>query len=74
MASRPASRRHLATSPFARQEEVIPTTDDFHVGDRVVSDRCGMGRVTSVTTEYVTVDFGSEIRRVSPGARGFTRI
>jgi hypothetical protein len=74
MASRPsAPRRFLATSPFNRQEVVPPTTSGFHTGDLVTLDSCGMGKVLSVTTECVTVDFGaSGIRQILAGTRGFS--
>jgi FKBP-type peptidyl-prolyl cis-trans isomerase 2 len=56
--ARPA-RRHLPTSPFAREVVVPATTDGFSVGDRVTADKHGMGRVLQVTEDYVVVDFGS---------------
>lgn len=69
----PRQRRPLPTSPFSREEVCVPTTDDFHVGDRVTHDRCGLGRVVAVTEGFVTVDFGSSgTRRLPPTARGFS--
>lgn len=70
--SPPRPRRVLATSPFAREEVTVPSTADFHIGDRVVHDSCGLGRVLSVSEHFVTVDFGSAgVRQLSAGARGF---
>jgi hypothetical protein len=69
----PRQRRILATSPFRREEVVIPSTDGFHVGDRVTLDSCGLGRVVAVSEHFVTVDFGTAgTRRVAAGARGFS--
>jgi hypothetical protein len=70
-----ATRRVLPTSPFKAKEIVIPSTDDFSVGDRVTHDRRGMGRVVRVDEQYVTVEFGpGDICRVPAGARGFSRL
>jgi hypothetical protein len=69
----PRPRRALPTSPFRREEVTVPSTDGFHVGDRVTLDSCGLGRVVAVSEHYVTVDFGSAgLRRVAAGARGFS--
>jgi hypothetical protein len=69
----PAPRRHLATSPFRREEIVRPSTEGFTVGDRVTLDRYGMGRVVALDEVYLTVDFGEGVlRRLSPDARGLT--
>ena len=66
-------RRPLPTSPFRREEVTVLTTADFHVGDRVTHDRCGLGRVVAVTEGFVTVDFGTAgTRRLPPTARGFS--
>ena len=71
---RPVNRA-LATSPFVRKPEVVPSTAEFRVGDRVTLDRRGMGRVVEVTVEYVVVDFGTGGRECIPaGAPGFSRL
>ncbi len=54
---------------------MIPTTDDYEVGDRVTLDSRGLGRVVEVTPEFVVVDFGSGGRRCVPaGAKGFSKL
>lgn len=54
---------------------MAPTTDGFHVGDRVTLDSWGMGRVTEVTADAVTVDFGTAgLRRIPAGTKGFSRL
>ena len=64
--SRPAgTRRHLANSPFKPQPERV--VEEFAVDDRVSHDAYGLGRVVSVESAAVTVDFGSQtVRIVSP--------
>ncbi|OHV33333.1 hypothetical protein [Pseudofrankia saprophytica] len=65
--TRPAApKRHLPTSPF--KAPVTPRCERFALGDRVVHDTYGLGRVTRVEEEIaVLVDFGSEqIRILSP--------
>lgn len=65
----------LPTSPFKREEVVAPTTAGFQVGDRVTLDSWGLGRVTHVSPEAVTVDFGAGgSRRISAGTKGFSRL
>jgi hypothetical protein len=63
MANPVARRRHLASSPFQREAE--PVIEKYAVGDRVSHDSFGMGRVTSVEADAVTVDFRSHTRRIS---------
>ena len=76
MRSRPRTTgRVLTTSPFTRESYVAPTTDDFHVGDRVTLDSRGRGRVVEVTEEFVVVDFGADGRGVvRAGTPGFSRL
>jgi hypothetical protein len=66
MTSRPGSRqRHLASSPFPPKIE--PVIEQFELGDRVSHDAYGLGRVISVESGAVTVDFRSQtVRIVSP--------
>lgn len=60
-----AGRRHLASSPFApKPAEII---QQYAVGDKVCHDSHGLGRVTGVESDAVTVDFSSRsVRIVSP--------
>lgn len=54
---------------------MAPTTAGFQVGDRVTLDSWGLGRVTHVSPEAVTVDFGTGgSRRISAGTKGFSRL
>ncbi|WP_419999583.1 hypothetical protein [Streptomyces boninensis] len=64
-----ASRRHLPSSPFAAPVE--PVVKEFAVGDRVMHDEYGLGRVVSVEAGLaLLVDFGSQQARiVSPYSR-----
>jgi hypothetical protein len=60
-----AKRRHLASSPFQPQPDVV--IEQFAVGDRVSHDSYGVGRVVGAEDEAMTVDFGSQtVRVVSP--------
>ena len=66
-------QRVLPTSPFVRTPAAPPTTEGFHVGDRVTLDSWGMGKVTHVAPDYVIVDFGSAgLRRIPAGTKGFS--
>ena len=63
-------RRVLPTSPFRRDDTPPPTTDSYHVGERVTHDRLGLGRIVDVDAEFVTIDFGAgAIRQLRAGAR-----
>lgn len=63
MATSSASgRRHLASSPFAPRPE--PVIEVFAVDDRVSHDSHGLGRVITIETGAVTVDFGSQTLRI----------
>lgn len=56
-------KRHLVTSPF--KAPVTVPCPRFAVGDRVVHDAYGLGRVTRVEEEIaVLVDFGSQQERI----------
>ena len=66
--STPARRRHLPSSPFRPDPELV--IEEFTVGDLVNHDAYGMGRVTHVDANAVTVDFGQQTVRVkSPFAK-----
>lgn len=62
--SRPApKKRHLATSPFPPPVE--PVIEQFETDDRVSHDLHGVGRVISVDSVAVIVDFGSQRLRIA---------
>jgi hypothetical protein len=65
-------RRHLATSPF--QPDPEPVIEKFEVGDLVSHDSYGMGRVTHVDANAVTVDFGSQTLRIGSPYHKMSRI
>ncbi|WP_210649182.1 hypothetical protein [Nocardioides sp. SYSU D00065] len=65
MASSYNSRpKHLPSSPFAPAPEVVVET--FEVGDRVSHDLYGLGKVVKVDSHAATVDFGSQLVRITP--------
>jgi hypothetical protein len=58
-----APKRRLPTSPF--KAPITPPCERFAVGDRVVHDTYGLGRVTGIEEEVaVLVDFGSRQVRI----------
>lgn len=57
-----ARRRHLASSPFQPEPELI--IENYDVGDTVSHDAYGLGRVVAVDAGAVTVDFGNQTVRV----------
>ena len=70
MNRRPAPRRrHLASSPFAPEPDLVVET--YTVDDRVSHDKYGLGRVVGTEEGAVTVDFGTQtvVRIVSPYAK-----
>jgi predicted 2-oxoglutarate/Fe(II)-dependent dioxygenase YbiX len=61
-------RRHLASSPFAPEPEVV--VEQYELDDLVAHDTYGMGRVVQLETGAVMVDFRSQVVRVtSPFAK-----
>jgi hypothetical protein len=53
-------------SPFNKPEPEPPPAEVYAVSDRVTHDRYGVGTVTAVVgTAEVTVNFGSEVRRIA---------
>ncbi|MDN4175024.1 hypothetical protein QWY28_18820 [Nocardioides sp. SOB77] len=62
--SRRARPRHLASSPFKPEPELV--VEVFEVDDRVSHDTHGLGRVVAVDPVCVTVDFGDRNVRVAP--------
>lgn len=72
MASSPARRRHLSTSPFAPTVEV--EIEQFECGDAVCHDSYGMGRVVGQEAEAVTVDFRTSTVRVPSPFRKMTKL
>jgi hypothetical protein len=61
-------RSRLSDSPFAAPaEQPVRPPDHFAVGDRVTSDRLGLGRVVSVASSgYLSVEFGGRVYQVGP--------
>lgn len=56
-------RRHLASSPFKPEPEVV--VEQFERGDRVSHDLHGLGSVVAADAYGVTVDFGARTLRVT---------
>jgi len=68
MSTKPARRRHLASSPF--QPHPQPVIEKFERGDLVSHDSYGMGRVVGAEAAAVTVDFRNQtVRITSPFAK-----
>lgn len=63
MTTSPARRRHHATSPF--QPDPEPVIEQFEPGDLVNHDSYGMGRVIGTEMNAVTVDFGTQMVRIT---------
>ncbi|MBG6092797.1 hypothetical protein [Actinomadura viridis] len=70
--SKPASRRHLPTSPFS-PPPAAPSVQDFVLHDQVTHDKYGLGRVVEVDPgRSALVDFGPQrVRIVAPYAKLF---
>ncbi len=68
--ARAASRRYLPTSPFG-PPAAAPPAEQFAVGDQVVHDTYGLGRVLDVEADTaLAVDFGTcRVRVVLPCAK-----
>ena len=62
MTKPPAKQRHLASSPFKPDPE--PIIEIFEVDDVVSHDSYGLGKVVTVDTSAVMVDFGAQTVRV----------
>jgi len=62
MASSPARRYHLTSSPFQPVVEV--EVEKYECGDLVCHDTYGMGRVIGTEPLAVTVDFRSTAQRI----------
>lgn len=61
-------RRHLASSPFQPEPEVV--VESYERGDTVSHDNYGLGSVIAVDPTGVTVDFGDRTLRITtPFAR-----
>jgi len=68
MTSSWAKRRHLPSSPFQPEPEVI--VEQYDRGDLVSHDTHGLGSVVGADAYGVTVDFGGQTLRVtSPFAK-----
>ena len=61
--SQGAKRRHLASSPFQPEPEVV--VEQYDGGDLVSHDVHGLGRVVATDAYGVTVDFGARTLRVT---------
>lgn len=72
MATPPARRRHLASSPFPPDPE--PVIEQFECGDLVSHDSYGMGRVIGTEAHAVTVDFSDQKVRVTSPFRKMSRL
>ena len=72
MTTKPAGRRHLASSPF--QPEPEPTIEQFEVGDMVSHDSYGLGRVVSAESHAVTVDFSARTVRITSPFHKMSRL
>ena len=55
-------RRHLASSPFQPEPELI--IEQYDVDDMVSHDSYGLGKVVAVDSGAVTVDFGNQTVRI----------
>jgi hypothetical protein len=65
MTSSNSSRpKHLRSSPFASAPEAVVKV--FEVDERVSHDLYGLGKVLSIDSHAVTVDFGSQTLRITP--------
>jgi hypothetical protein len=58
-----ARRRHLASSPF--QPDPEPIIETYAIEDLVSHDSYGLGRVTGADAGGVTVDFRTQIVRIT---------
>ena len=56
--------KHLRSSPFASAPEAVVKV--FEVDERVSHDLYGLGKVLSIDSPAVTVDFGSQTLRITP--------
>jgi hypothetical protein len=65
-------RRHLATSPFQPDPERV--IEQYAMNELVSHDSYGMGRVVQVEAAAVTVDFGSQMVRITSPFDKMTRL
>jgi hypothetical protein len=61
--SRGSQSKRLSSSPFKPAAE--PVVEVFEVGNRVTHDLYGLGQVTHVDSQAVTVDFGAKAVRIA---------
>ena len=58
------TRRYLPNSPF--KAPVVPDVEEYEVGDRVMHDTFGIGRVTALEGKFaVQVDFNPKLERIT---------
>ena len=58
------TRRYLPNSPFKAPK--VPDVEEYAVGDRVMHDSYGIGRVTAVEGKFaVHVDFTPRVERIT---------
>jgi hypothetical protein len=65
-------RPHHPSSPFQRRPD--PVIEQYVVDDRVSHDSYGFGRVVSVDTGGVTVDFSNRTVRIPTPFRKMTKL
>ena len=58
------TRRYLPNSPF--KAPVVPDLEEYEVGDRVMHDKFGIGRVVALEGRLaVRVDFSPQVERIT---------
>jgi hypothetical protein len=58
------TRRYLPNSPF--KAPPVPDVEEYEVGDRVMHDTFGIGRVTALEGKFaVHVDFTPRLERIT---------
>jgi hypothetical protein len=68
-------RRTIPNSPFRTPDSAREPAETFEVGDQVVHDRHGLGRVIEITgTTEVVADFGSTVRRITLPSAKLTKL
>ena len=68
----PARRRHLSSSPFQPDPELV--IERFETGDLVSHDSYGMGRVLGTEVSAVIVDFRTQTVRITSPYSKMTKL